>query len=288
MGARFMTHPPNDDTLHFSMQEYDEFCAFLQGSCGIELGHNKQYLVATRMRRIMASSQLSRLSQLTELIKKPDQRQLRQSVIDAMTTNETFWFRDNYPFEYLGGKILPRLHAEKLTGSIKIWSAACSYGQEPYSLSMVVEEYNKKPAARSVSVDITATDLSSAALEAARSGLYDRMSIARGLSVERKNQFFEPVDAENWRVKTNVKSRVQFRPLNLQDPFYLLGKFDVIFCRNVLIYFSQDLKAEILRKLHGQLNRGGFLFLGSSEALTGVAELFEMIDCAPGLAYKAL
>ncbi|MFO1368748.1 MAG: protein-glutamate O-methyltransferase CheR [Marinagarivorans sp.] len=283
-----MTSRPLDEPLHFSSHEYDEFCAFLQSSCGIDLGHNKQYLVATRVRRIMVSLNLTKLAQLTELIKKADQRQVRQSVIDAMTTNETFWFRDNYPFEYFGAKLLPRIQAQKPGSSIKIWSAACSYGQEPYSLSMVVEEFNKRPAAKPLAVDILATDLSSAVLEHARTGVYDRISIARGLTPDRKSQFFEAVDEDNWRLKSSVKHRVQFRPLNLQDSFYLLGKFDVIFCRNVLIYFSQELKAEILRKLHGQLHTGGFLFLGSSEGLTGVAELFEMVDCAPGLAYKAV
>lgn len=283
-----MSQRPLDEPLHFSSQEYDDFCAFLQSSCGIDLGHNKQYLVATRVRRIMVSLQLTKLAQLTELIKKVDQRQVRQSVIDAMTTNETFWFRDNYPFEYFGNKLLPRLQAQKPGNTIKIWSAACSYGQEPYSLSMVVEEFNKRPGIKPLAVDILATDLSSAVLEHARTGVYDRISITRGLTTERKVQFFEAVDEDNWRLKSNVKHRVQFRPLNLQDSFYLLGKFDVIFCRNVLIYFSQELKTEILRKLHGQLNPGGFLFLGSSEGLTGVADLFEMVDCAPGLAYKTV
>lgn len=283
-----MTLPSAGDTLQFSVQEYDDFCAFLQSSCGIELGQNKQYLVATRMRRIVLGLQFSRLSQLTELIKKPDQRQLRQSVIDAMTTNETFWFRDTYPFDYLGSKLLPLLQAEKPLGPVKIWSAACSFGQEPYSLSMVVEEIGKKSGGKPLAVEILATDLSSAVLDHARAGIYDRISIARGLSSERKMQFFEQVGEDSWSVKPAIKARVQYRPLNLQDSFYLLGKFDVIFCRNVLIYFSQDLKAEILRKLHAQLHRGGILFLGSSEGLTGVAELFEMVDCAPGLAYRAI
>ncbi len=283
-----MTQRSADEPLHFTSLEYDDFCTFLQSSCGIDLGHNKQYLVATRVRRIMVSLQLTKLAQLTELIKKPEQRQVRQNVIDAMTTNETFWFRDNYPFEYFGNKLLARLQAQKPASTLKVWSAACSYGQEPYSLSMAVEEYNKRPGSKPLSVDILATDLSSAVLEHARTGVYDRISIARGLTAERKTQFFEAVDDDNWRLKTNVKHRVQFRPLNLQDSFYLLGKFDVIFCRNVLIYFSQELKSDILRKLHGQLNPGGFLFLGSSEGLTGVAELFEMVDCSPGLAYKAI
>ncbi|MEY4588449.1 MAG: hypothetical protein RL497_525 [Pseudomonadota bacterium] len=283
-----MTHRHSDDALSFSAQEYEEFCVFLQGSCGIELGQNKQYLVATRMRRIMVGLQISKLAQLTDLIKKSEQRLLRQSVIDAMTTNETFWFRDNYPFEYFGTKLLSLFQSEKPGSSIKVWSAACSFGQEPYSLSMVTEEFNRKPGTRPLTVDILATDLSSAVLDHARAGIYDRISIARGLAAERKTQFFEQIDEDNWRIKGLIKNRVQFRPVNLQDSFLSLGKFDVIFCRNVLIYFSQDLKADILRKLHGQLQRGGYLFLGSSEGLTGVAELFEMVDCAPGLVYRAI
>jgi chemotaxis protein methyltransferase CheR len=277
-----------DDTIHINAQEYSSFCGFLQKNCGIDLGQNKQYLVATRVRRIIHGNNIASLSELITLIQQPSQRLLRQQVIDAMTTNETFWFRDGYPFDYLLNKLLPQLHKEKIGGNLRIWSAACSSGQEPYSISMMVEDfYKKNPSARSQGLEIVATDLSSVILEQAKSGIYDKISISRGLSLERMEQFFEKSEADTWRAKNSIRDRISFRALNLQDSYYMMGKFDVIFCRNVLIYFSQELKTDILRKLHGQLNKNGVLFLGSSESLTGVSDCFDMIDCAPGVAYRA-
>lgn len=267
---------------------YQAFSSFLRTACGIDLGANKQYLVATRIRRILIEQGLSDLAELTRLIQQDSQRALRQKVLDAMTTNETFWFRDVYPFEYLAKTLLPDLAKRKPNEKVRVWSAACSTGQEPYSVSMVVEESMRgKLVGRGCDAEILATDLSASVLETATQGLYDRQSLLRGLSSERAQEFFSQVDADNWRVKDSVRNRVRFRPLNLQESFFLLGKFDIIFCRNVLIYFSNELKLEILRKLHTNLHPGGILFLGSSENIAGLNELYEMLNCNPGLAYKA-
>lgn len=267
---------------------YQAFSAFLRSACGIDLGANKQYLVATRIRRILLEQKLSTLRELTLLIQQDSQRALRQKVIDAMTTNETFWFRDTYPFEYLARVLLPDLVKRKGRERIRIWSAACSSGQEPYSISMVVEEYQRSGlGARACDVEILATDLSSSVLDTAMRGTYDRQSLMRGLSDERCREFFQQEDQDTWRVRDSVRSRVRFRPLNLQESFFLLGKFDIVFCRNVLIYFSNELKLEILRKLHASLYPGGVLFLGASENISGLNNLFDMISCNPGLAYKA-
>ena len=274
--------------MQVSPLEYANFCAFLQQSCGISLGQNKQYLVVTRVRRIVRDNQLASLADLTALIQKPSARDIRQQVIDAMTTNETFWFRDNYPFDYLQRVLLPKYQREK-THSIKIWSAACSSGQEPISLNIILDEYCRKLGGpKPFTVDVVGTDLSNAMLEQAKSGLYDRISITRGLSSERMAYYFEQVDADTWRAKSSIKDSIQFRTLNLQDSYFLMGKFDIIFCRNVLIYFSQELKFESLRKMHAQLNKNGLLFLGSSESITGMNDYFEMVDCSPGVAYRAL
>ena len=205
-----------------------------------------------------------------------------------MTTNETFWFRDVYPFEYLAKVLLPELAKRKPNEKVRIWSAACSSGQEPYSISMVVEESMRgKLVGRGCDAEILATDLSASVLDIATQGIYDRPSLLRGLSTERARDFFVQQDDDNWRVKDSVRNRVRFRPLNLQESFFLLGKFDIIFCRNVLIYFSSELKLEILRKLHANLQPGGILFLGSSENIAGLNDLYEMVSCNPGLAYRA-
>lgn len=283
-----MSQYEGDDAVPVSASEYQAFVAFLRTACGIDLGANKQYLVSTRIRRIMLEHRLQSLTELTQLVQQDSQRLLRQKVIDAMTTNETFWFRDGYPFEYLSKTFLPEFAKQKPGEKARIWSAACSTGQEPYSISMAVEEgLRASIVARGCDADILATDVSTSVLDAAREGIYDRLSLLRGLSLQRSSDFFVQISADSWRIKDSVRDRVRFRPLNLQESFYLLGKFDVVFCRNVLIYFSQDLKTEILRKIHSVLNPGGILFLGASETISGLNDLFEMVRCNPGVAYRA-
>lgn len=269
-------------------ESYLAFSHFLRTACGIDLGANKQYLVTTRIRRILMDQGLTNLAELTRLIQQDSQRALRQRVLDAMTTNETFWFRDVYPFEYLAKVLLPELAKNKPGEKVRIWSAACSSGQEPYSISMAVDECLRgRVMNRGCDAEILATDLSSSVLEMANQGIYDRQSLLRGLSNERAREFFQQVDEDNWRIKDSVRNRVRFRALNLQESFFLLGKFDIIFCRNVLIYFSNELKLEILKKLHANLLPGGILFLGSSENISGLNDHYEMVNCNPGLAYRA-
>ncbi|WP_045860474.1 CheR family methyltransferase [Teredinibacter purpureus] len=280
--------PSNQGRVQLGDREFQDFRDYLQTIAGIDLGHNKQYLVATRIRRILIDYECASLSALTVLIKSPANREVRQKVIDAMTTNETFWFRDNYPFEYLKKNLLPEVVGASKGNRMRIWSAACSSGQEPYSLSVIVEEYIRATlGVSSLPLEIVATDLSSEILNNAKRGEYDRLSITRGLSEPRLRDFFEHPQEDCWRVKPNIKQRVIFKPLNLQESFVLLGKFDIVFCRNVLIYFSSDLKYDILKRIHGTLKRGGYLFLGSSESLAGASDLFEMIHCSPGVVYRA-
>lgn len=286
--AAFMTNHQSGEVPQIPFDEYQAFSRFLRSLCGIELGANKQYLVATRVRRILKEADLPNLGALTAAMSRDNSWQLRQKVIDAMTTNETFWFRDTYPFQYLAETILPELAARRPAEKAKIWSAACSSGQEPYSISMIFEETLRTRFSRPMCEgDILATDLSSVILDSAKEGRYDQISLARGLSEQRRNDFFVPVGNEYWQLKSAIRNRVRFRSLNLQDSFLLLGKFDVIFCRNVLIYFSTDLKLEIIKKIHASLVPGGYLFLGSSESITGLNDYFEMVNCNPGVAYRA-
>ncbi|WNO07984.1 protein-glutamate O-methyltransferase CheR [Teredinibacter sp. KSP-S5-2] len=268
--------------------EFQEFRDYLQEIAGIDLADNKQYLVATRIRRILSENNCNSLVDLTRLIKQPSQRDLRQKVINAMTTNETFWFRDSYPYEHLRHKLLPEFAKVNAMGKMRIWSAACSSGQEPYSLSMVVDEYRRSALGGArISAEIVATDLSSNVLDQAKQGIYDRLSIGRGLSEQRLKTFFTPHGNETWEVKPEIKRCVTFRQLNLQDSYGLLGKFDIIFCRNVLIYFSGELKKNILTRMHAALKPKGVLYLGASESLAGAADLFEVVNCNPGVLYRA-
>ncbi|MCR8921402.1 protein-glutamate O-methyltransferase CheR [Dasania sp. GY-MA-18] len=279
---------PSHASAQVSSVDYQNFRKFLEKACGILLGENKQYLVASRLSKIMASHKIACLSELIEKMSMANHRALKEAVIDAMTTNETLWFRDTHPFEVFKNTILPACIARG-ESNIRIWSAACSSGQEPYSLSMVYDEYLL--ANRSLKLpplSIVATDLSKTMIEACRAAEYDGLSLGRGLSNQRLRQFFEPTESERWRVKPQARDRVRFQLLNLMDSFVSLGKFDAVFCRNVLIYFSLDLKKDILRRIHATLKPGGYLVLGASEGLADLSELYEMVHCHPGIIYKAL
>lgn len=265
--------------------EYTQFRLFLEQHSGIVLGDNKQYLVRSRLAPLMGKYNLPSLSEVVKHSMKPSERQLRASVIDAMTTNETLWFRDRYPFELLSNTLLPEY--SRLGRPLKIWSAACSSGQEPYSLGMTILEYQqKKPGTLPGSASILATDLSPSMLERCKNAEYDNLALGRGLSDERKRQFFSATDAGTMVVKDNVKKFVNFRAHNLLESYTLLGKFDIIFCRNVLIYFAPEAKAKILRQFAAALNPRGILFLGASESIAGLTEEYEMVRCNPGIYYQ--
>ncbi|MDX5335820.1 MAG: protein-glutamate O-methyltransferase CheR [Marinobacter sp.] len=266
-------------------QEYEAFKTFLQDACGILLGDNKQYLLKSRLRRILEENNLNSLGELLDRLKRVGRSGLRELVIDAMTTNETLWFRDNHPFRILQDKLLPEFAERNSLQPLRIWSAACSTGQEPYSVGMVVDEFRRNRPGKLRDVKITATDISKSVLEVARRGEYEMIAIGRGLSPERQKQFFSPSANGGWQIKPQIKAMVEFKELNLLER-YMLGKFDIIMCRNVLIYFSADLKKDILTRLHGALNPGGYLILGASESLNGLPDLYEMVQCHPGIIYR--
>ncbi len=284
-----ITKPLGGDNLNPA--DFDQFRQFLEEACGISLGDNKQYLVTNRIRRILEENNIASFGELVKSLKQGFNRKLKDQVIDSMTTNETFWFCDVYPYDHLKNVLLPQLMAgnNRMFGPVRIWSAACSSGQEPYSISMMVEEFKRQNMGNLARpVQIVATDLSSTVLEQARSGEYDKLSVMRGLTADRLAQFFDNPNPAMWRVKPFVKERIEFRSLNLMDSYVGLGKFDIVFCRNVLIYFNGDLKRQILQKIHASLKPNGILFLGSSEGLAGVADLFEMVRCEPGILYRAI
>lgn len=269
------------------LAHYNEFRDFLERTSGIVLGDNKEYLVSSRLTQILRDNELDDLGALMKDLQRMSGSPLKQQVVDAMTTNETQWFRDNHPYIILKNKLLPSLKSAGGLG-IRVWSAACSSGQEPYSISMLIDEYNSENAANKISrAEIVATDLSSRILDAAREGVYDELALKRGLSDERRQRHFTALNAQQWQVKPQIKSKIKFQPLNLLDNYRALGKFDIIFCRNVLIYFSPEVKQDILTRMHACLKPGGYLFVGSSEALNGAGELFDMQHCNPGIVYCA-
>lgn len=268
-----------------SKDQYDTFRDFLEKSCGILLGDNKHYLVTSRLNRLTKEFSFSSLGDLLDSLKKNLDRSLRERVIDAMTTNETSWFRDTYPFEILKAHLFPEL-AKTKPNPLRVWSAAASSGQESYSIIMTFDEFKaKNPGQLPGRLEIIGTDISPSVLKIAKDGKYDDLSIIRGLSQERRDKYFTKLE-NGWEVKPTLKTMVRFSEMNLQQSYNLLGKFDIILCRNVLIYFSSTLKTDILERMAACLNPGGVLILGGSESPTGYTKAFEMVRYPEGVVYR--
>lgn len=269
--------------------EYEDFRRFLEDACGILLGENKHYLVQSRLGRLVTDGGVGSLGDLVGRLRRERAGgPLREQVIEAMTTNETFWFRDNHPFSILNTHVLPD-YVKRKQRTLSFWSAACSTGQEPYSISITAQEFlTRNPGAFS-DIRITATDISPTVLEGAKKGCYDATAVARGLPADFKSRYFKR-DAthweERWQLRDDVRRRVHFTQGNLLASYSALGRFDVIFCRNVLIYFSAESKMDILRRMVASLNPGGYLFLGASEAITQYSNAFDMVRCNPGVVYR--
>ena len=264
--------------------EYLGFCKFLEDSCGIVLGDNKHYLVTSRLNRLMRKHSIESLGALLAKLNKGLDRALHDDTVDAMTTNETSWFRDRYPYDLLKDEMLPSCE-ENIFGKIRVWSAACSSGQEPYSISIVDQEYRRTHPASKTKIEIIATDISPSMLDEAKLGVFDNMALGRGMPDDLKKRYFT-AKGDAWQVQQQVKSSIQFREINLMNSFASLGKFDVIFCRNVLIYFSGPMKTDILKRMSTALKPNGFLFLGGSESVTSYTDRFEQILTPKGLYYK--
>jgi chemotaxis protein methyltransferase CheR len=257
--------------------EYQRFQKFLEQACGIVLGEGKEYLIRSRLTRLMRDESLDSLGDLVKAIERGSPAHLRTTVVDAMTTNETSWFRDGLPFETFNHILLPEYDKTHAGKKIRIWSAACSSGQEPFTLSMILSEYARAVSGTGLgNSQIIATDISPSMLAQAEQGIYEEPAVLRGLSEERRKAFFTQ-KGEAWQVDQAIRSRVSFKAQNLLQSFSALGKFDVIFCRNVLIYFSKESKQDILNRMAGQLNPGGYLFLGASETIIGYSNAFELI-----------
>lgn len=272
-------------TKQISQQEYDDFRRYLEAASGIVLGDNKHYLVTSRLNRLMREFELDDFASLMKRLKTQRNSALHEQIVDAMTTNETLWFRDAYPFEVLKHELLPEITAQKAR-QVRIWSAASSSGQEAYSISMTIQEYlSSKPGSLPANIQIIGTDISATMLRDASSATYDKMSLARGISEERKKRFFVPL-GDKWQIRPEIKVRASFRELNLLNNFSALGKFDIIFCRNVLIYFSSEIKTDILNRMAGSLNPGGYLFLGGSESPTSYTNAYEMVRTPKGVVYR--
>jgi chemotaxis protein methyltransferase CheR len=269
-----------------SADVYRDLCELLETRSGLVLGKQKEYLLTTRLTPVLREYGLCSLEELIKRLANSMETRLYQRIIDAMTTKETSWFRDETPFEILSRHLLP-LYARQDIKQLRIWSAACATGQEPYSISMIHQEYISTYPGRLAPVQILATDIAANALAHAKQGFYDDLAINRGLSEPRRRRFFTRQE-NGWGVIPAVRNAVSFRQFNLLDSYVLLGKFDLIYCRNVLIYFSAAVKADILRRMAATLKPGGYLFLGSSESLGEAKAYLETVTTPYGIVYRRL
>ena len=261
--------------------DFDAFCQLVRTQSGLALTADKRYLVDSRLKPIAREHGLADVDAVLAQLRARPSSELARQCVDAMATHETFFFRDGTPFNLFEKRVLPALiSARQSTRALRIWCAACSSGQEPYSLAILLQE-----AAARLSgwrLEIVATDMSEGILGKARSGVYSSFEVKRGLSEDRLKRWFTP-EGPNWRVSPALQQMVTFKPHNLLAGAAGLGAFDVIFCRNVLIYFDVAQKRTILQQLSRVLNRDGALFLGSAETVLGVTDAFELTPGASGL-----
>ncbi|MFZ4808343.1 MAG: CheR family methyltransferase [Hyphomicrobiaceae bacterium] len=250
------------------MHSYDALCAYLKRTSGLVLDRDKRYLVDSRLLPIVQREKLSGLPELVTILERGSQPSLAKEVVQAMTINETYFFRDKLPFETLRDNILPRIMKAKGSDrTLRIWSAACSTGQEPYSIAMLLAELKHKMAGWRV--EILGTDLANHAIDKAQSGTYTQFEVQRGLPTPYLLRYFNQT-GDSWHICDAIKSQVSFRHFNLLAEFSPLGRFDVIFCRNVLIYFNAAGKKDILNRMVRQLNPEGYIVLGAAEGLVGI------------------
>jgi len=249
--------------------EYHRFFSkLIKQSSGIALQENKRYLLDSRLNELAKSMGLSGIKDLYRKAKFSMTPRLKEQIVDALTTNETYFFRDGHPFEAIKTKILPDLMETNRSGrKLRIWSAACSTGQEPYSLAMIITDCF--PELSRWKVEITATDISRNAIQKGIAGRFTQVEADRGLPKNYRTRYLKK--HENfWLADEKLKKLVRFRRLNLLEPFRMLGTFDLILCRYVLIYFEKTSKQQVLSRLIEVLKPGGYLFLGATETPVGM------------------
>ncbi len=260
--------------------DYEYLRKVLKDLSGLDLSADKQYLIESRLLPLARKSGMADIGELVQKMKGGSSALVNQ-VVEAMTTNETFFFRDKVPFDHLRDTIMPEvLRARAARKSIRIWCAAGSTGQEPYSIAMCLKEMGAVLAGWRI--EILATDLSQEVLEKSKSGIYSQFEVQRGLPIQLLVKYFKQI-GELWQINPELRAMVQHRQLNLLHDFSQLGVFDIIFCRNVLIYFDQDTKVRIFSRLAKAIEPDGFLVLGAAETVVGLTDVFKPFPDRRGL-----
>ncbi len=279
--------------MQLSRATYDELRQLVYRLCGLVLGEDKAYLVRHRLGPLARASGCASFEEFGERLRRPGSAALRDEVVEAITTAETSFFRDGHPFDAFRRQLLPELieRARKKPAGrprVRLWSVACSTGQEPYSLAMVLREH--LPACRAAGLGeedfrILATDVSARVLAVAAAGEYTRREVGRGLTPAQVARHFQP-HGRGFTVRDEVRRLVEFRRVNLVKPLAGLGTFDVVFCRNVLIYFDEATRRRVSEQLADLLDEGGWLMLGAAENLYGISDRFEPLSVGATLVYR--
>jgi chemotaxis protein methyltransferase CheR len=259
--------------------DYETLRKVLVGNSGHHLEDGKEYLVERRLQSVAGSLGFRDMAGLVGHLRNTSDARVTKLVCEAMTTNESLFFRDGRPFDLMKERILPEiLERRRSSRRLRIWSAACSTGQEAYSLAMLLADY--RPSLAGWNIEILGTDYSSQVVERARDGVFNHFEAQRGLPIQLLVKHFDQKDGNNWQVKDPIRRMVGFRELNLMDSFRQLGTFDVVFCRNVLIYFHDQGKRDVLERLAQVVAPDGYLFLGSSETALGVTSAWRTVPGA--------
>ena len=266
-------------------QSFSYISSLVRRKSAIILEGEKAYLVESRLTPVVREMGLLNISELVAELQKPGSQTLNQRVVEAMTTNETSFFRDIHPFNALKDKILPGLiQRRSKEKAITIWSNACSSGQEPYTIAMILAEHF--PMLKNWKVRLISSDLSNRILDKARLGCFNQTEVNRGLPMNFLLKYFTK-DGNKWTVDQGIRNMIEFRELNLVDPFpALLPKMDIVFLRNVLIYFSPESKTEILNKVHAVMHKDSYLFLGGSETTMNLKVNFEREQIGSAVCYR--
>jgi chemotaxis protein methyltransferase CheR len=253
-------------------QDYDFIRKLMRERSGLVLSAEKQYLVESRLLPVVRKAGLTSLAELVTALKAVPSSSLATTVVEAMTTNESFFFRDKLPFENFRDVLMPALLAARSDRRIRIWCSAAATGQEPYSLAMALREMGTKLAGWTI--EIFATDISTAALEKAKAGLYSQFEVQRGLPIQMLVKYFTQI-GDQWQISPDLRNMVVYRHFNLLQDFAGFGMFDVVFCRNVLIYFDQETKITVLNRLAKSVHKDGYLMLGAAETVVGLTAAFK-------------
>lgn len=252
--------------------DFDFIARFLKDKSGLVITTDKGYLLESRLLPLAKRNGCTSLGELIGRLRSGRDTVLIQAVIEAMTTNESFFFRDQKPFDHFKAVVLPHLLKTRAgSRSVRIWCAAASTGQEPYSLAMILKEAGAQLAGWRF--EIIGTDLSRDVLDRAKTGLYSQFEVQRGLPIQMLVKYFKKHN-ELWQIDEAIRAMVHYREFNLLDSPAALGKFDVVYCRNVLIYFDQPTKAKVLDGIAKQMTPDGFLYLGGAETVIGVTQSF--------------